>query len=317
MYWTFHLCRLWGVDVRIHWSLPVVFLFFILRASHYGASLQFLGLFVVLPYLLLFVSVLLHEFGHVAAARRYRLHVGHIVLSPIGGMVMVGQSRFPRAEFVVAASGPLVNLGLATLALAAYLALGGPLARGLFVPFGSDEVFGRLWDARRIGLLILYDLAGTQIFLFLFNVLMVAYPMDGGRMLFAFLWARRGYVPALTASCRVAKVLAIVMALAAVALWNVILVVVALFVWMQAHTTQIQVENLGGAMAPDARFERIAWEANRQLAARGRRREGPIARWRRARRERKLERILVKVRDEGITSLSARERGFLRKVKEE
>ena len=48
-----------------------------------------IGLFVVTPFVLLFGSVLAHEYGHIFAARYYGLQVGQTILTPIGGMVLV------------------------------------------------------------------------------------------------------------------------------------------------------------------------------------------------------------------------------------
>ncbi|MBI4614511.1 MAG: hypothetical protein HY720_12945 [Planctomycetes bacterium] len=315
--WSFRLGFILGVEVRIHWSLPAVFFFYAFRSHLYGASPGFLALFVLLPLLLLFASVLAHEFGHVQAARHYLLPVHHVILSAIGGLAYVGPGRSPRQELVVAAAGPAVNLVLWALALAAFLGLGGPPRREVFIPFLSDaKLFGELWLAGRIGLLLLHDFAQTQIFLFLFNVLLVAFPLDGGRMLFAFFWTRMGYHAALARSCRIARVLALPMGALALVTFNLILGLIALFVWIQASQTLRTALHMPDPSAGyDPRFDR-AWREQQRAIPRRPGGPGFLARWLRSRRAKKVESLLLKVQTKGIGALSEREREILRRERE-
>jgi hypothetical protein len=84
MKWSFHLARVAGIDVRVHAT------FFLLLAwfgyayySDGGFGVMVVGLAFIL---LLFVCVLLHEFGHALAARAYGIHTPDITLLPIGGV---------------------------------------------------------------------------------------------------------------------------------------------------------------------------------------------------------------------------------------
>jgi stage IV sporulation protein FB len=237
--WSFPAFRLFGVEVRIHWSLPAFLLYYLTRLGHVGLSTTTLALFVLLPMVLLFASVVAHEFGHVFAARYFKLRTGHMVLTPIGGAVLVAQGRTPTQEIVVALAGPLVNLGLALLATGLYAGLGGPLDVGLLDPlaFTKSTVFLDLLLRGELFLFVVRDFAQAQFALFFFNVLLAAYPMDGGRVLMGLLWSRRGFHSALVASCQVARMFAVGMVVAGFAWRSPGLALIGALVFMQAQAT--------------------------------------------------------------------------------
>ncbi|MEL6344446.1 MAG: site-2 protease family protein, partial [Myxococcota bacterium] len=107
----------------------------------------------------LFGSVLLHELGHALTARHFGIDTQSITLYPFGGIAaLTAEPQTPRAELWIAIAGPLVNFALA--AIAAPLALLAVPGAALF--------------------------AGMNLVLGLFNLL-PAFPMDGGRVLRAWL----------------------------------------------------------------------------------------------------------------------------------
>jgi Zn-dependent protease len=120
--------------------------------------------------LLFFLSIFLHELGHSVLALRHHVGVRSITLFIFGGVaVMEKEPATPRAEFEIAIAGPVVS---------ALLALGfSGLARvaGAETPAGS----------------MLGWLSWINFVLALFNLL-PGFPLDGGRVLRAFLWARNG-----------------------------------------------------------------------------------------------------------------------------
>ena len=124
--------------------------------------------------LLLFLSVLLHELGHSYVALRYQVPIKQITLFIFGGMAHMGKEPpSPRAEFLIAMAGPLVSFILGAGCL------GGTMA--------VESLFGHSGVK---GLVVLGSLVGiVNVQLGLFN-LIPGFPLDGGRVLRAGLWAR-------------------------------------------------------------------------------------------------------------------------------
>ena len=107
--WSFPIGRLFGIGVRIHFLFPLVALGLILRVT----TKDFLpGTWtdVAMVLALLFVTVLLHEFGHCFAARQVGGDANEVLLWPLGGLAACDVPHNPRAHFFTAAGGPAVNL---------------------------------------------------------------------------------------------------------------------------------------------------------------------------------------------------------------
>jgi stage IV sporulation protein FB len=317
--WSFHAFRLFGVDVRIHWSLPAFFLYYVVRGAQLGYSRTTLSLFVVLPMVLLFASVVAHEYGHVFAARRFRLSIGHMILTPIGGMVMVAQGRTPKHELGVAIAGPLVNLALAIITAALYFAIGGPPTIEIFFPFFNGDAFKELWMERRLFPMVLFDFVQSQMMLFYFNMLCAAYPMDGGRVLMSILWRRRGFHPALIASCKIARIIAVVMGLAGIAMASPALVVIAFFVFIQANAAISKASLIPDpGRGFDVGFQRaLNQQEDMKKAARAKnRRPWFFKRWMDEKKEAKLRSLLAKAETAGLETLTDSEREWLKRARE-
>jgi len=119
---------------------------------------------------MLFVSVLLHELGHSVVALRYRIPVRSITLFLFGGVAQIGaEPPSAVAEFFIAIAGPIVSLALAVFFYALEPALSG-----------VEPLLG-----------VAKYLAYINMALFLFN-LIPGYPLDGGRVFRAIVWAITG-----------------------------------------------------------------------------------------------------------------------------
>ncbi len=126
--------------------------------------------FGFLTTLIFFVSIFIHEVAHAVVARRESLPVVEIVLHPFGGLTRFRREPdTPRAEFRIAIAGPIASFLLALL----FLAL-TRIADSLGTNIVSPLFF----------LLFLWNLL-----LAVFN-LFPGYPLDGGRVLRAYLWRR-------------------------------------------------------------------------------------------------------------------------------
>jgi Zn-dependent protease len=171
------LGHVFGIPIGVHysWFTILVLLTWVLAVGYYPAEFQgcpSVATWIVsaLTAILLFVAVLLHELGHAVVALHYQLPVRGITLLVFGGVAQVDEEPpSPVAEFWIAFAGPLVSFALAA-------------ALGLLQPFLSGS-------APLLALVkYLIYINGT---LAVFN-LMPGFPLDGGRIVRAVIWAASG-----------------------------------------------------------------------------------------------------------------------------
>ncbi|MGZ5243938.1 MAG: site-2 protease family protein [Bacteroidia bacterium] len=191
------LGKILGIKVYIHFTF---FFIFVWRAyTAYAEEGQDLNgiLFECLIVAAIFVCVLMHEYGHALAARRYGIQTKQIVLLPIGGVAQLERMpKNPTQELVVALAGPLVNVVLALLLLPVVL-LQFPLEY-----FTDDQYIDVLLNSFTARLLL------VNIILVVFNML-PAFPMDGGRVLRALLGFKLSFEKATKIAARIGQVMAV------------------------------------------------------------------------------------------------------------
>jgi len=126
----------------------------------------------------LLLTVLFHELGHCLAARSVGGHVEGILLWPLGGLAFIGHTAGPKADMWVAVAGPLTHLPMVGFWVG-MLSLAQHAATGSWTPsLALQEPKGMgLWQAMCAGAVIM------NLSLFAFNLLVPAYPLDGGRIL--------------------------------------------------------------------------------------------------------------------------------------
>ena len=168
--------RVLGIRVFLHPTWFVVFFLVTITLSstlgqeHADWSGPLRLLLAAATAILFFASIFLHELGHSVLALRHKVGVRSITLFIFGGVaVMEKEPPTPRAEFEIAIAGPVVS---ALLALAFTWIAG---AVGAKAPMGS----------------MLDWLAWINFIIAAFNLL-PGFPLDGGRILRALLWARNG-----------------------------------------------------------------------------------------------------------------------------
>jgi Zn-dependent protease/CBS domain-containing protein len=171
------IARVIGIPIYLHFSWLIIFGLIVWTLStgyfpaHYpdlpASSYWAKGL---VASLLFFVSILLHELGHAVVALRHGLRTRSITLFIFGGVAQLEKDpKDGRAEFWMAAAGPLVSLTLAGLFYGCAI-----------LPFVGSSAAA---VARYLALI--------NLFLALFN-LVPAFPMDGGRLLRGALWGAIG-----------------------------------------------------------------------------------------------------------------------------
>ncbi|OEV31058.1 peptidase M50 [Streptomyces nanshensis] len=172
--------RIAGVRIGVHWSVLLIFglIAFGLAQGrladaypdHPVAVYWVAGFLAAVVF---FFSLLAHELAHALVARRNGIDVDDIVLWLLGGAArMKSEAATPAAELRIAGVGPLVSLLLGGLFVLTAWVLDVAAAPGLVVEAVA-------W------------LAAINVLLAVFNSVPAA-PLDGGRLLRAFLWWRTG-----------------------------------------------------------------------------------------------------------------------------
>jgi Zn-dependent protease len=177
------LFRVRGIPVRIDfgWLLIVGFISWNLASGYFPHVLPSLSATAywaqgLAAALLLFASVLLHELAHALVAVGHGVSVGGITLHIFGGVSQLdSEPETPRAEFLIAIVGPLTSFAIAGIAHG--------LGRLVTAPSSADALAGYL--------------AAVNVVVGVFNLL-PAFPLDGGRVLRAALWAWSGRLDSAT-----------------------------------------------------------------------------------------------------------------------
>ncbi len=217
-----------GIPIRIHVTFLIILPFLALgfarvyreaaRAAEVpteqlGGSPLLWGFVVALA---LFLCVLVHELAHSLYAMKEGGRVRDITLLLIGGVSQITEPpRTPRAEAVMALVGPLTSLVL------------GGVCYLLYRAAASGAHFNLQFA--------LFQLVYLNVVLGLFN-LIPAFPMDGGRVLRGVLASRFGLLPATRVAAGAGKVFAIAFAILGFLTANILLMVVAFFVYVGAES---------------------------------------------------------------------------------
>ena len=168
----FLLAHISGIPVRIdyRWFFVLALMSWITASSINTLVENVLASFIfgLLTTLVFFVSILIHEYAHAVAARMEGMKILEIVLYPFGGLARLKREPdTPRAEFRIAIAGPAASFMLA-VAFAVLMGIADALALNILA-------------------LLFFMLALSNFFLAVFN-LFPGYPLDGGRVLRAYLW---------------------------------------------------------------------------------------------------------------------------------
>ncbi|MCM8761498.1 MAG: CBS domain-containing protein, partial [Candidatus Omnitrophica bacterium] len=161
--------------------------------------------------------------------RRFGIKVREITLFPIGGIASIAKvPEKPAQELFISLAGPAFNiLVILVFFFPAKIILGPEV---LFHPLSTDS-----WP-----LTVAY-VYWINLVLAVFNLL-PAFPMDGGRVLRALLATRLGYQKATKIAVALGHVFALVFAYIGIVRFNVILIVISVFIYMAASNEELQVD---------------------------------------------------------------------------
>ena len=317
--WSMPLFRIFGIAVRMHLIFIIYIVIELLRAT-YSPSKEAppVGFnFMALLLGCLALIVLLHEFGHCFACRWTGGVADEILMWPLGGLAYCKPEHNARSHFITAAGGPFVNviicvitgliLGVAT---GVWWRVALPDPFDLWAPIFAQPAVLNAW------LTPLYFLNALSLILLLFNLLPM-FPMDGGRLLQAALWPKMGYVSSMRVAVRIGFVGAVLLGVFGAVVGRWMLVAIALFGGVTCYMTIKQLEYTNAM---------LGFESEEYLGSGGdeseqadekrqqRRRAKEVARQQREAEE--VDRILAKIKESGMESLSTKERKLLKRATE-
>jgi stage IV sporulation protein FB len=317
--WSLPLGKFAGIAVRVHIVFLILIVVWLLQASLDvgSATLLPMGLFVGSLVLMVF----LHELGHCLACRWVGGQANEILMWPLGGLAFTQPPNHWRAHLVTVIGGPFVNL-LFLMVLVPLLWLSPPhifwgvaLPNPLIPPDLLHRDVAKSWLMQT-----LHALNYVNLVLLLFNLLPM-FPLDGGRILQTMLWPAMGYSRSMRLSVRVGYLGAIALGILGLVVQSVSLICIAAFGAFTCYVTHKQLEWTDSALGLESDEYAVSVyagsadpeAANPSKLSRAQRRAA-----RQAEQERveavEVDRILQKIADRGMDSLTRVERNLLKRV---
>lgn len=209
MKYSFKIGSAWGIPIELHIT------FILLMVIELIFSYPQLYYFILIVFLFVFVT--LHELSHSVVARHYNIKVRKIVLYPIGGVSEIEEiPEKASIEWRMAVAGPLTSLAIGGVLLVISQVILMETLSALFTAAGS----------------LMLDLATINLALGVFN-LIPAFPMDGGRVLRAFLAERIKFSDATRYAAFIGRFFGIVMAIVGI-VYNFWLIIIGAFIYIGA-----------------------------------------------------------------------------------
>jgi Zn-dependent protease len=227
---TVTVARIRDIDIRLHPTFALVFLWVLIDWRRIGAGVGISSVvFTLILVVLIFACVLLHEFGHAFMARQHGVRVHDVSLSAVGGVARMEQlPADPRAEVLIATAGPAANFAV-VVALAPIVLLIGVVSEFSSLEDYATTVFHP--SVAGLATTLLY----ANVLIIVFN-LMPAFPMDGGRIFRAGLTTVLGRETGTRVAVLVGEALAVVLLLFSIFVaQSVILVLLSVFVMIVAY----------------------------------------------------------------------------------
>jgi Zn-dependent protease/CBS domain-containing protein len=228
MKWSIYTGRISGIKLFIHWTFVFFLVWIAIRTLRAGGTAEEVAytLFFILS---VFLCITLHELGHALMGKRLGYTTKSITLLPIGGVAQLNEiPENPKHELLVAAAGPVVNFVIA----------------GIIAPFiyyyGYDT--SDFTMSPKSAQMFFVNLFTVNISLGLFN-LIPAFPMDGGRILRALIaLVTKDRVKATNIASVIGKIAAVIFFIIG-AMSNPLLAIIAVFIFMMAHTENEMVKS--------------------------------------------------------------------------
>src|SRR5438128_1688589 len=246
------LFTLFGIRVRAHASLIVLIALVLL----FGFGGQTTVEMRVQSMSILFLVVLLHEFGHCFGARWTGGEADEILMTPLGGLAMAMARRRPWPTFVTVAAGPLVNVAICLVCSLGLLFLAG------YVPFLPNSFKAHLPRYGWFNVInYLYWFYLISLGLLIFNILPV-FPLDGGQLLQSILWKPMGYYKSMLLTVNIGLVGSVLMGMVGIAMMAtgsfgllILLIAISCFVNCFKMRAMMRAEGPWGFQEEDTGFD--------------------------------------------------------------
>jgi Zn-dependent protease len=221
-----------GITVYLHFTFLIfvawLFILYVVSGMNGTQLLWSLGFLFSI-----FISIILHEYGHALVAAQFGINAKKITLYPIGGIASIEKlPENPKQELLISGAGPVVSFCLAALLL-------------LFSP---QELSMRSFK-EYTGIItkenFLFSLGWLNFALAIFN-LIPAFPMDGGRIFRALLAFKYNYIKATAIAASVGRIIAIIFILTGLFSVNFILSLIGVFIiiFAKAEESYLQLKTL-------------------------------------------------------------------------
>jgi Zn-dependent protease len=321
--WSVRLFVFRKIDVRIH-LITIIFMLGVILASIPSVGERGWLQLITLSFgmLALFVVVLLHEFGHCFGARLSGGSANRIVMLPIGGLALAMPRHHWKSHLITAVAGPAVNVAIFPFTALGLWAAGQGRAV-LFDPFSPYDTVGAIASSSSLVTLALQSLWWLHyinLLILAFNLLLLFFPFDGGRIVHALMWRKMGYLRSMIAAVYIGLVAAGLILVIALVLGQAMIVAIAAFgllaCWMERTrlraadeiTGYIPAEMAGLGTVSGTDFDSSPDEPEeRESKAEQRQRE------REQKEQAELDRVLEKISTSGMDSLNPAEKRLLSK----
>ena len=218
MRWSLKIGKIADIGIFLHWTflLLIAWIMRVYMKAGNDWNTALIGFGFILA---IFVCVTFHELGHALAARWFNIATQDITVYPIAGVPQMTRiPEKPRQEIWVALAGPAVSIMIA-------------LALFVVVQFlANAAIFPKIHPIKEN---FWAKLMWVNIIIAIFNLL-PAFPMDGGRMLRAFLSMRMDYVRATQTTANIGQTLAIGFGVLGF-FYNCFFLFIAMFIYLGAE----------------------------------------------------------------------------------
>ncbi len=231
---SLQLGKIMGIPIKLHITFLLILPFFAWSFSASPSPFGFSDLDLPLRYILslaaavsLFACVILHELGHSYIAKKHGTNIQSITLFLFGGVSSMEEiPREPKTELKMALAGPGVSFLISLMSMIVYYIFKSP-----------DDSFTEINNPY---LRLFWMISIINIMLGIFNLL-PAFPMDGGRVLRAWLAQRTSYIRATREAAGIGKMFAIIMGIFGI-FYSFWFLLIAFFIYIGASEEEKSTE---------------------------------------------------------------------------